>query len=331
MDASSITFNSTFNLPIFGAVPPEFGGNPAAYQDVNDFDFLFQPNIVSDNDQESLEFSTKFDYDLGGKVLTGWLLYSDIDNNLISDGTSAAFGFYNPDPVCQQTTLDLGWAGAGVPLLAPQFIGMSPVGVIFDPTNGSFLGAYTPTTCDGIQEQLRNQKDFSMELRLASDSDGPMQWMVGGYFLDIDREVGVSLNRDSGNAPIRGLYQSGGANATASLTHDQFDSRVYALFGSVEYDVSDDVEISFAVRYDSEKREVHSLVDPNARQSVVEVNAPFQDGIINDPLNPGLSNVINPDGVIPDKEETFSEFQIFYISWGFSILPTFRELRRNFQ
>ncbi len=162
VDASSITFNSTFNLPVFAAAL----NNPPAFQDVNDFDFLFHANMVSDNDQDSFEFSSKFDYDMDDRMLMGWLLYSDIENSLMSDGTSAAFGFYNGDPVCQQTVLDLGWAGSSFPLLAPQFIGMTPTGVIFDP-NGSFLGAYTPTTCDGIQEQVRSQKDFSMELRPA--------------------------------------------------------------------------------------------------------------------------------------------------------------------
>ena len=179
------------------------------------------------------------------------------------------------------------------------------MGVIFDP-NGSFLGAYTPTTCDGIQEQIRSQKDFSMELRLSSDNDSALQWMAGVYFLDIEREVGVSLNRDSGSVPIRGLYQASGANATASLTHDQFDSRVYALFGQIEYDVNEDVEVSLALRYDSEKREVHSLVPFSATQSVIDLNF---DGVFNDPLNPALSSLINTTGVIPDKQETFEEFQ----------------------
>ena len=117
---------------------------------------------MPDNDQDAFEFSTKVDQALDGMNLTGWFLYSDIENNLISDGTSAAFGFYNNDPVCQQTVTEL----SGYPLLPPQFIGASPEGVIFNP-NGSFLGAYTPTTCDGIQEQVRNQKDYSFELRLA--------------------------------------------------------------------------------------------------------------------------------------------------------------------
>jgi iron complex outermembrane receptor protein len=299
VDASSITFNSTFNLPVFAAAL----NNPPAYQDVNDFEFQFHPNIVSDNDQESIEFSTKFDYDLAGSTLTGWVLYSDIRNNLISDGTSAAFGFYNNDPVCQQTVTDLN--AAGQQLLPPQFIGMSPVGVIFDP-NGSFLGAYTPTTCDGIQEQVRNQKDLSLELRLASRSEGDLRWMVGAYFLDIDRQVGISLNRDGGSVPSRGLYQADGPNATASLTHDQFDSRVYAVFGQLEYDITDDVEASVALRYDNEKREISSLVPFDARQSVIDLDF---DGIFNDPLNPALSSLINPTGVIPDKQETFTELE----------------------
>jgi iron complex outermembrane receptor protein len=298
VDASSITFNSTFALPVFAAAL----SNPPAYQDVNDFDFQFDANVVSDNDQDSFEFSTKVDQELEGMQFTGWFLYSDIQNDLMSDGTSAAFGFYNVDPVCQQTVTEL----SGYPLLPPQFIGQTPTGVIFDP-NGSFLGAYTPTTCDGIQEQLRDQKDLSVEMRLASDTDSPLQWMGGVYFLDIDRQVGVSLNKDSGQLPIRGLYQpEPGPNSTASLTYDQFDSEVFALFGSLEYDVTDSLELSFALRYDHEERSVSSLVDPDARQSYIDLNF---DGVFNDPLNPALSSLINPDGVIPDQSETYSETQ----------------------
>jgi len=299
VDASSITFNSTFNLPVFAAVGP-----PAAYQDVNDFDFLFQANVISDNDQDVVEFSSKFDYDMsGGTTLTGWMLYSNNENDLMSDGTSAAFGFYNNDPVCQQTVTDLN--AAGLALLAPQFLGTTPVGVIFDP-NGSFLGAYTPTTCDGIQEQVRNQEDISLELRFTSDDDQRLRWMGGVYFLDIDREVGVSLNADGGATPIRGLLQVGGPNITASLTHDQFDTTVLSVFGSIDYDMTDNTEISFALRYDNEDRDVSSLVPPNIIQGVIDLNF---NGLPDDPLNPGLSDLINPSGVIPDKSASFSEVQ----------------------
>ena len=299
VDASSITFNSVFHLPVFAA-----GGPPEAYQNVNDFDFLFQANAVSDNDQEVFEFSSRFDYDMvGGSTLTGWVLYSDNDNNLMSDGTSAAFGFYNNDAACQQSVLDLN--AAGIVLLAPQFIGTLPVGVIFNP-DGSFLGAYTPTTCDGLQEQVRSQEDLSFELRLASADDQRLRWMAGVYFLDIDREVGISLNADSGATPIRGLLQVGGPNSTASLAHDQFDTQVVSVFGQIQYDITDATEISFALRYDDEDRDVSSLVPPNVRQNIIDLNG---DGVFDDPLNIGLSDLINPTGMIPDKNKSFSEVQ----------------------
>ncbi|MBT5604099.1 MAG: TonB-dependent receptor [Gammaproteobacteria bacterium] len=299
VDASSIVFNSIFHLPIFAAAT----GTPAAYQDSNDVDYVFQPNIVSDNDMEALEFSVKFDYTMDSATLTGWFLYSDIDNNFIADGTSAAFGFFNNDPVCQQSVLDLNAAGVALP--SPQFIGTSPVGVIFDP-NGSFLGAYTPTTCDGIQDAVRNQQDSSFELRLASPADQQLRWMTGVYFLDIDREVGVALNRDGGNTPKRGLLQLDGPNRTASLTHDQFDTQVLSIFGQIEYDINDSTEIAFALRYDSEDRDVSSLVPTDVTQSVIDLNF---DTVFNDPLNPALSSLINPTGTIPDKNKKFSELQ----------------------
>ena len=309
VDASSITFNSIFHLPVFA----EGTNTPAAYQDSNDDEFAFDANIISDNDQDAYEFSSKFDYDMDWGTLTGWGLYSKIDNDLMSDGTSAAFGFYNGDSVCQQTTTDLGASGAGYQLVPPQFIGEIPVGVIFAP-NGSFLGAYTPTTCDGIQEQVRNQKDYSFELRIASSGDQSLRWMAGVYYLDIDRQVGVSLNRDSGATPIRGLLQVGGPNSTASLVYDDFDSRVYSAFGQIEYDINDAIEISFALRYDNEERKVHSLVPTNVTQDVIDLNF---DGVFDDPLNPGLSSLVNPDGVIPDQKKTFTQTQPkVSLSWG---------------
>lgn len=299
VDASSITYNSIFHLPVFAAAT----NTPAAFQDSNDSEFVFNPNITSDNDQETLEFSTKFEYEMENTVLTGWALYSDVENDLIADGSSAAFGFYNGDSACIQSVTDLNTAGFALP--SPQFIGQNPTGVIFDP-NGSFLGAFTPTTCDGIQEQVRNQKDFSVELRLASSGDEDLSWMAGVYYLDIDRQVGVSLNRDSGQTPIRGLLQTSGPNRTDSLVYDDFQSQVFSVFGQIQYDLNDRTELSLALRYDNEKRDVSSLVPTDVTQSVIDLNF---DGIFNDPLNPGLSSLVNTTGTIPDQSETFTQVQ----------------------
>lgn len=301
VDANSIAFNATFHLPVFA----EAFGSPAAFEDVNDHPFVFQPNIVSDNDQQAFEISSKLDYDMEFATLTAWALFSDIDNDLISDGTSAAFGFFNNDPVCQSSTAALNAAGLTLP--PPQILGSTPVPIIFTPDfSGSFFGPYTPTTCDGIQEQLRNQRDFSLEMRLASPDDQALRWMGGFYVLDIDRQVGVSLNRDGGETPIRGLLQLSGPNRTEQLVFDDFDSRIFAVFGQIEYDITDALEASVAIRWDRENRRVSSLVPTDARSTVIDLNG---DGVFNDPLNPGLSDLVNPDGVLPDQERAFKKFQ----------------------
>lgn len=319
VDASAITFNSVFALENFANAL----GSPEAFKNVNEHEFVFQNNIRSDNDQEAFEISAKLDHDMDWAALTAWLLYSDIDNDFIADGTSGAFGFFAGDPVCQASAASL----AGFPVPAPTFISGNPTPVLVD-ISGSFLGAYTPTTCDGLQEQVRTQSDISFEVRLASPSNQRLRWEIGGYFLDIDRTVGVSLNRDDGGEPVRGLFQLAGAdtsvgNFTEALLHDDFDSRVFAIFGNLNYDVSEDVELTVALRYDREKRRVTNLVPANVTTVFLAFDGSGTGG---SPLNPAL--LFNPGG-IPPQSKTFDEVEpkvslswdvsddfTFYGSWG---------------
>ena len=84
--------------PFVGASAPTFAEN------VNDHTFGFNPNIKPFNNQDATEFSVKVDYDLGFADLTAWGLYSDIKNDFGADGTSGAFGFFNTDQRCIDTT-----------------------------------------------------------------------------------------------------------------------------------------------------------------------------------------------------------------------------------
>ena len=75
-------------------------GYESFYQDVNDHNFVFTPNMRPYNEQETLEFSVKADYQMDMGTLTAWALYSDQEQYLIADGTSGAFGFYGADAAC---------------------------------------------------------------------------------------------------------------------------------------------------------------------------------------------------------------------------------------
>jgi iron complex outermembrane receptor protein len=290
---ASINFNASFHLPNFAGVDPTF------FEDVNDHPFDFYSNIDPINEQQTFEMSAKIEHQFENMTLTAWALYSDVDQLLTADGTSADFARFTfpgatPDSVaasnsCFATTAAL----TGFPTNPPTFIGQTPVPFIFDPATGSTFGPYSPTTCDGTQLQIRQQSDFSAEVRLASNGDGPLDWQLGAYYLHIDREVGVSLGADLGNGVSRDLFNpAGSANPTTQLYNDDFSTDVFAVFGSVDWEATDRLVIGVAGRYDIEDRNVTNLV-PTATD-------PFGGG----PINPGQAF-----GPIADQQATFRQFQ----------------------
>lgn len=293
LTAGSIAYNAVFALPSFASVL----STPSYYEDVNDHDFVFQNNVQHTNRQEAFEVSAKLERDLGFATLTAWTLYSDIDNDLVADGTSASFGFFNASASCAASIAALN--AKGVTLPSPQYLGTTAA--------GSFFGPYTPTTCDGYQYQKRDQSDLSGELRLTSRSNQALRWMVGAYALRIDREVGVATGLDAGGEVPRALYvPSSSAYSTEQLYWDDFKSDVAAVFGQLAYDFAPGLEGSLALRYDREERKVHNLVPTAARTKYIDFDGPAYTG--GAALNPGLDTTINPGG-IKDQKKTYDQLQ----------------------
>ncbi len=290
---ASINYNSSFHLPNFA------GSNPAFFEDVNEHEFNFVGNIRPINEQNSFDASIKLEHAFGDVTMTAWALYSNVSQLLTADGTSADFGRYisaalpsgqNAVNACFDSTADL----TGFPVNQPGFVGELPVPFIFNVAQGSTFGAFGPSTCDGTQLQIRDQKDLSAEVRLAFDDGGPVTWQMGGYYLTLEREVGVSLGADLGQGASRQLFNGpGSSNPTSLLLADAFDTDVYALFGSVEWQPNEQFTAGLALRYDIEKRDTNSLVPVGALD-------PFTGG----PINPGQAF-----GALTPKNETFAQGQ----------------------
>jgi len=289
---ASLPFNAAFHLPNFAAVNPKF------YEDVNAHEFRFYNNIRATNDQSSFDGSIKVEHNFDSMKLVAWALFSDIKQDLVADGTSADFARYISAALpagqatvnsCFATTA----ANKGYPVNQPGAIGAIPVPFIFAPANGSTFGPYSNTTCDGIQYQLRNQQDVSAEVRLVSTNGGPVSWQIGAYYLNIDRTTGVSLGGDTGKGVVKNLYNGpSSVNPTSLLLADNFDTNVYAAFGSLEYKPNDQFKAGLALRYDIEDRASNSLV-PNATD-------PFTGG----PINPGQAF-----GPLTPKSASFKQLQ----------------------
>ena len=322
VSGGAINFNAVFAIPAFAA-----GYGPSFFKDVNEHEFIFSNNVPGENEQETTEFSIKADWDRDGVDVTAILSYSDLEEYLLSDGTSATFYGYELTDACQADRATLNnaptaFGGADRSDLFGDFFG--PFGVFpgnggADPDFTGIYGPYTPTACDGYQYQERNQSDTSLEIRLTSDDDADISWIAGVYAAEIEREVVVAYGADTGNGFLRqGYVGPTGPNPTDLMFSDQFDTSVMAIFGQLEFDISDDMEIAVAGRFDREERDVRNQV-PNEAGSGLNINSSGS-------INPAFAS--NPNG-IPKRSATFSQFQPkvtwswnaaedlnLYASWG---------------
>ena len=110
-------------------------------------------------------------------------------------------------------------------------------------------------------QRWRNQnRAFTQELRLSSNNDSKVSWQVGGYFQKATKK----------NLRIGGLYTGGqlsqsilaspigSTNPSIAVNSDKFGVENYSPFGNVQLAVSDTIDISVALRYETEKRDVET-------------------------------------------------------------------------
>ncbi|MEM1113598.1 MAG: TonB-dependent receptor [Pseudomonadota bacterium] len=305
VDSGAINFNAVTHFDVIA----EAIGNPTLYGDVNDNDFQYIFNVPPENEQETLFLSVKADYEFdSGAVFTGIVAYDDLEESLLSDGTSAAFGGYSfGAPESASACLD-SYNGIDPSILNPPFYaiqdGNPPGTYIGDFTLNAFLPPYSPTTCDGYQYQERNQESISLDMRITSPQDQRLRWMGGVYLLDIERDVVVAYGADTGQGFLAQPYvPPSGPNPTDLLFDDTFDTQVYSAYGQIAFDITDNQELAFALRYDREEREVSNNV-PNVSSAQI-----FGGGA---PINPAFDG--SGTDSIPDRDETYSELQP-KVSW----------------
>ena len=298
VSGGAINFNAAFAIPAFVSI----FGSPTFNSNVNENEFTYAFNVPGENEQETFDFSAKLDHSTEYGDWTANFTYNDLEEYLLSDGTSATFYGYELTPGCQADRATLN------SFTRPDLFGelFQPFGVL--PPGADFVGVYgpyTPTRCDGFQYQERNQKDVSAEVRFTSPQDQDLRWLAGAYATSIEREVVVAYGADTGQGFLRQPYVGPtGPNPTDLLFWDEFNTDVFAVFGQLEYDLSDSVELAVALRYDREDREVDNRV-PNVSASGLNINtldANFQPG----PINPAL--VANPGG-IPSRSADFDQLQ----------------------
>jgi iron complex outermembrane recepter protein len=104
---------------------------------------------------------------------------------------------------------------------------------------------------------------FTQELRLASDNDGPFQWVFGGFYSKIDRVYAQRLPTPGYDAFTDATLGAGTSAAVANgfpadspFNSDlPYDIKQFAVFGEFSYDITDALTVTAGGRYYDFKEE----------------------------------------------------------------------------
>lgn len=111
-----------------------------------------------------------------------------------------------------------------------------------------------------LPSNLRDTTDLQQtthELRLASNADGPFNWVVGGFFSDVEREYVQRLPTPGYDAFTDAVLGAGTAEAVSNgygpdspYNSDlPYDIEQTALFGELSYDVTERLNVTLGGRY----------------------------------------------------------------------------------
>ncbi|MDB9826446.1 TonB-dependent receptor [Gammaproteobacteria bacterium] len=289
----TINFNAVFALPAFQGF-----GTPGAdqfFKDVNEHKFTYMFNVPPVNEQETSDLSVKYTEDLAnGREFSAIFAYNHLEEFLMSDGTSGAFGGYFGVPSCaaSNTAANLALINSLPPGFSFAAPGTAPSGA------NSVLGPYLPHTCDGYQFQSRDQDDISIEVKLTSNQTEATRWLIGGYYAEIERDVAVAYGADLGKGfEFKSYVPATGKNPTDLSFDDTFTTDVFSIFGQYSIDLSDATELSLEGRYDKEKRSVDNNVPATTSALYYGGGAP-----INPAMTAGGSK-------IPSRDKSYDQFQ----------------------
>lgn len=194
-------------------------------------------NNAGSNDRTMTDLSLKLDYDLAGGVLTAISGATKLAELVTYDGFD-----YSDNTYC----IDFGTSPLYTPYACanPQFTtgGSNGTPVFYSQPFNTTFQKYTVET-------------YSQEVRFTSNANSPWRYIVGAYFLKRDRDLTTATQEDKGFGIIPVLdFDPATPNQTRSYFAEANRDKTYALFGQINHDITREIELGLALRYDSDKR-----------------------------------------------------------------------------
>jgi iron complex outermembrane recepter protein len=140
----------------------------------------------------------------------------------------------------------------------------------FRPRLDSIFNALLGT--DLNQSQFLNVKAWSQELRFTSPKNNLVNWIAGAYFVHTERFIstGNMVDTGAGVFPVYEAPRLTGDNPSATFLADRQNNNAWAVFGDATFEITSQVELDTAIRYDEDSRSnttdtpTEFLPDPSA-------------------------------------------------------------------
>ncbi len=150
----------------------------------------------------------------------------------------------------------------------------------------------------------RHHKQFSQELTLISEADGPLRWVAGVFYLEEEgKEQGTQYIYLIGGNPMAGIP----VNTFISAASPAFtmDSESQAIYGQLDYDLNEQLTLSGGVRYTEDEMKV---VQTAPRDAIGNRTAKFSKP----------TGHITADYKIDENMNTYAKISRGYRSGGFA-------------
>ncbi|MFK8050664.1 MAG: TonB-dependent receptor [Halioglobus sp.] len=158
-------------------------------------------------------------------------------------------------------------------LVAPQNYetfwseGLLPISAVSENGTGSIGGhiKYNAIGLDAYDHSFLDQDQYSLEVRMASDYEGDFNWVLGGFYMDVDS---VSTYYVFANAfdylaavtPALTTGQDGFGWVAPQFVNetDQYTLESAAVFGEIYYQMTDALRLTLGLRYTEDEKAVTS-------------------------------------------------------------------------
>ena len=132
-------------------------------------------------------------------------------------------------------------------------------------------------TRDTTQFNVVSHQAWSQEIRFVSPVDQRLRYIVGAYYTAIDNapNIHAAIGVDPGGFVLDAFtpIPAGQPNETVSFISDDVETEAWAVFAIVNWDLTDDLELTLAGRFDSEAKQTEDVSPPRFSPSSGERRA----------------------------------------------------------